>query len=162
MNWRQHVDALHVTLFGLVKPDDYHSSQWPLNRNRLADVREIVSQHDPVRLEFQGFGMLLWGVVAVRCSDCDNWVQIRDKCEDLTWTSKMKPGEHCPKIVLGRLEPAEYSSDKLKALQEAINQTRELEAFSGEIQPENLELIHYKDDFLDDVYHRLQLPHTTR
>lgn len=156
VKWRSDLAALHMTVYGLVKPPDYHRRHsWPLSQHMLNALRHLILPHLGVRLTLQGLGLLGRGSVAVRIADCNAINTIRSGIEEVHGISGRSRGEGFNQMVLGRLLPSLIETDR-HAVRAALHDVRDF--FLGEVQVDGLELVHYKHEFLTHIYEQHMFP----
>lgn len=156
VKWREDLTALHITVYGLVKPDDYRRGMsWSVPDHIMDKVRAIVSKHLPFKLVLQGLGILGRGAVAVRISNSRELNQIREVIEGIQGVSKRGFGERLNQMIIGRFLPPLTDNDRSaikRSLDDLIN-------FSiSELNVVSLELVHYKHEFLNQLYGQQVIP----
>jgi len=159
VKWREVLFALHMTVYGLSKPDDYkRGKSWQ-------GAAEILGQVDmPLPLDFhlslQGLGILGAGAIAVRISDSKELNLIRDRIEKVPSVSKRAYGEKLNQIIIGRFLPDLKGIDRNIIKKCVLGDLRDF--LFGEITVNSFELVHYKHEFLNQVYCQKVFPWTSR
>ena len=152
VKWREDLTALHITVYGLVKPDDYtRGLSWPISDNIMEQLQGILSQRLPFKLVLQGLGILGRGAVAVRISTSSQLSQIRDAIEDIREVSKRGFGERLNQMIIGRFLPSLTDKDR-SAVKDSLEELKDF--VIGEMNIVSLELVHYKHEFLNRLYNQ--------
>lgn len=163
--WRENLFALHVTVYGLVKPGQdydhfmqrgYHCS--PAVLQDMAHSLERVCgnlrrQAFPFRLVFQGFGILGGGGIAVRVSDSEQITLLRSRIAESKGQCFSTAGyvekHNLNQMIVGRLRPGLEDEDRqqLHALA-----TEYQDRQSVEFEVESLRWVHYQHEFLEQLF----------
>ena len=94
------------------------------------------------------------GAIAVRVSDTQELDTIRDRIESLPGVSPRKSGERINQMIIGRLLPP-LSARARTNIRKTLNTLKTTDAgYIGEIAVTSVELVHYKHEFLDRVFHQ--------
>lgn len=152
VSWRTDLAGLHTTVYGLVKPRDYRRPwSWPLAARVVHGVRSVVYQHQPFALYLEGVCILGRGAVAVRISDSKELNAIRTNIERVAGVSKRAYGKRVNQMIVGRLLPPLTNADRatIRRILPDLKGCR-----LGRIDVSVLELVHYRHEFLDRVYHQ--------
>lgn len=158
VNWRDDLSSLHITVYGLVKPENYETGKsWPLQQNieeRLIDAVSNVLNFD---LILQGIGVLLGGTIGIRISNNETLHQIREQISQITGVSEYARdrGESVNKIIIGRFLP-QFSESNVQTVREFVTDLKGF--YIGKINVTHFKLIHYKHEFLDQLYEQHHFP----
>lgn len=149
--WREDFDALHLTVYGLIKPEDYKRDvSWPLDESTLIKLRNILSVCDKITLNLKGVGILGGGAIAIRISDNKTLSNTRECIEKIDGISeyRRRAGESVNKIVIGRFK-REFQERQFFKLCKIVNQLKKYQV--GFLHVEHYRVIHYKHEFLDKI-----------
>lgn len=152
VKWRDDLSSLHITVYGLVKPEDYKRGEsWPLKENVLKAIKDVVSNTLDFNLVLQGVGILGIGAVGIRISNSDTLSQIRKGISKIQGMSEYgeKRGEGVNKIMIGRFLTS-FSESSMQIVKRIVDDLRDFPI--GEMKVNNFELVHYKHEFLDRLY----------
>lgn len=155
VEWRKEMKALHFLIYGLMIPDHYHpETSWPLHEEQLKKLQDAISRFGGFSLELQGMGILGMGAVSLRISDSPELEKLRDAIAAIENVSPERFGSRTKKIIIGRVIPPITKEDR-----EAIRRTCDIfQAFTiGTLKIDALEVVHYKNKFLDAEYERVRL-----
>jgi len=154
VQWRTDLSALHLTVFGVVKPADYRPGIWPLDPTTLAELRAAIPPTRGFSVLLRGVGVMLGGGIAVRMSDSPELADLRARIQAVRGVSAGVAGETANKIVIGRLLPP-LTLRGLSAVREAVERSLEFDA--GELTITQFILVHYRHEFLDGCQDHLVL-----
>ena len=147
VRWREDFSALHITVYGLVLPKDYHAeSSWQLMREQKDTLRHIVAGHDIFPITLQGIGVLGRGALSVRVSDSPEIERLRDAIAHVPGVSPLSFGGRTTKIVIGRIAPGMTEQDRT-IINDACAELQDFEI--GTIDTAPLTMVHYAHTFLD-------------
>jgi quercetin dioxygenase-like cupin family protein len=154
VKWRENDEAFHITVWGVVKPRDWADGRWPLPAESVDGIRGTMAGNLPLRFLLQGMGITGSGSVCVRVARSRALDRIRDGIEKLPLVSGRGEGEDFAYVVLGRIEPGIAGADRelLGRCMKAMEQFR-----IGDVTVERLQLVHYRNEFLNDVAERVLL-----
>jgi hypothetical protein len=156
VEWRKSSEALHFSVYGLTTPDDYRPGEsWPLSEEQLRKIKDALRSYGGFSMQLRGIGILGMGAVSVRVSDSPGLERLRDAIASIQGMSRERFGSRTKKIVIGRLLPVLNDQDR-----SVIRDTcKKCEAISvGDIKADALEIIHYKNTFLDAEFERIHIP----
>lgn len=152
--WRSQLDALHFSVHGLVMPDDYRANSWPLHEEQLTQITDALRASKGFALQLQGIGILGMGAISVRVSDSPELEKLRDTISSIEGISKERFGSRTKKIVIGRIQPPITVQDKedIKVVCDEL-----CDFLVGTLRVDSLEIIHYKNTFLETVLDRVHI-----
>lgn len=161
VKWRDDLSGLHITVYGLVKPDFYDRFSWPIESQALATLANSASCHLDFDLALEGLGILGRGAIAVRVSDSNVLAHLRDCIEKQPWVSPRGFGERLNQMVIGRLDCDAHgwtpTATDMDNIEKALLSVRGFAI--GTIRVRSFELVHYKHEFLNRVYEQIIFPH---
>jgi len=158
VKWRQDFSALHITVYGLIKPEKYEKGKfWPLQQDLYNYMMETVNRAKSFQLCQRGIGILGGGAIGIRTPSHQFLDHIREKFDKNESFSRLKRegGEKVNKTIIGRFL-SDFDQDDLSKLKRITDSLLNFEI--GEIKVSHFELIHYKHEFLDRVFHQESVP----
>jgi mannose-6-phosphate isomerase-like protein (cupin superfamily) len=112
VKWRDNLDALHITVYGVIKPDDY-ASMWPLAPETHDRVVEVIRRYLPLTFRIEGLGVLGDGAVALRVTSNASLELMRAALEEFApAVSGRAWAEHFSYAIIGRLAPGLTEEDR--------------------------------------------------
>ena len=160
IEWRKRLDALHITTYGIVKPDDYdRRASWEKSGCAVQALSSQIADHLGFRLKLQGLAVLGRGALAIRVSDSNELSGIR-----ALLAAKQQPGISAPstgeaknvnQMIVGRVRPVVDARCR-DALSSCLLQL--LERHVDDFEVNALELVHYRHEFLDSVFEQKTVP----
>lgn len=153
--WREHLQALHFSVYGLVMPDDYQVGQsWPLTDQQISSITDAFHAFKGMKLTLQGIGILGMGAISIRVSDSSQLEKLRDSIGAIAGLSRERFGSRTKKIVIGRIAPS-MTTQSRECMRALCDSLRDMEI--GTLSIDSLEIIHYKNTLLDAEYDRVHL-----
>ena len=155
VKWRDDLSALHITVYGLIMPNDYQGeSSWKLVQQKQHELQEIFNKYKGFQLDLQGIGILGRGAVSIRISDSKELENMRSDIASVSGFSKKSFGSNTTKIVIGRMLPDITDDDRMQ-LKETCKHLQDHAI--GTLTVDQLTLVHYKHTFLDTYFDKLSL-----
>ena len=151
--WRTELSALHVTVYGLLVPDDYERDRAlcdSLMKLAFDDLSEAAHGWPRFTMTLKGFGILGRGALAVRVADSAEVTQIRDHAASIPQVSSRGYVERrdLNQMVIGRLQPCLEDGQRqmLRGLYEEFKDSE-----LHELVVDSLSLVRYEHEFLTQI-----------
>lgn len=148
MNWRREPNAFHLTVCGLILPEDFKESHWPLPVQVVEEIKKRTGAIKGTELKLGSVGILGLGALAIGISDNLVFDLLKAENKLLSDNNFHRHGRPTKKIVVGRLKP-EITGDKRVKLKAVIKKFKDYEIGSLIIQ--DLKLVKYRDTSLEDI-----------
>lgn len=168
--FREDLSALHCTIYGLVKPDDYKNNKNAWSNLCSGPVQEkledIIQRYLPIELGISGWGIMGSGAIVLRLSDSDSLGQIRrDISESIAGVSAKNYTEknNLNQIGIGRIMPITVFTETVKSgLEKIVTQGKMMNdiiefQIGGEQLENNIWLVHYMHEWLTKTYDMIRL-----
>jgi len=104
--WRTKSEAFHLTVSGLILPDEFSESLWPLSSETLVGIKRLAEGMKGKEIRLGSVGILGMGAITLGIDDNPGLDLLQSELEVLPEFKMLRHGSMTKKIVIGRLNPS--------------------------------------------------------